>query len=77
MFLATPSRDPEGRRGGFGRLGAVPPGHVRRGVGLALSRKSGCSTYEAVEILAGADEFGLAAAGVSFHVGSQQRHPEA
>ncbi len=42
-----------------------------------LSRKYGCSTYEAVEILAGAAELGLEAAGVSFHVGSQQRDPEA
>ena len=42
-----------------------------------LSRKYGCSTYEAVEILTLADELGLDAAGVSFHVGSQQRDPEA
>ena len=42
-----------------------------------LSRKYGCSTYEAVEILAGAAELGLEVAGVSFHVGSQQRDPEA
>jgi ornithine decarboxylase len=42
-----------------------------------LSRKYGCSTYEAVDILTVADELGLDAAGVSFHVGSQQRDPEA
>jgi len=42
-----------------------------------LSRKYGCSTYEAVEILAAAAELGLEAAGVTFHVGSQQRDPEA
>lgn len=42
-----------------------------------LSRKYGCSTYEAVEILKAADELGLEVAGVSFHVGSQQRDPEA
>jgi ornithine decarboxylase len=42
-----------------------------------LSRKYGCSTYEAVEVLALADQLGLEAAGVSFHVGSQQRDPEA
>jgi len=41
-----------------------------------LSRKYGCSTGEAVEVLARADELGLDAAGVSFHVGSQQRDPE-
>ena len=34
-------------------------------------------TYEAVEILTDADELGLDAAGISFHVGSQQRDPEA
>ncbi len=42
-----------------------------------LSRKYGCSTYEAVEVLTLADQLGLDAAGVSFHVGSQQRDPEA
>jgi len=42
-----------------------------------LSRKYGCSTYEAVEVLTLADHLGLDAAGVSFHVGSQQRDPEA
>ena len=42
-----------------------------------LSRKYGCSTHQAVEILAAADDLGLEAAGVSFHVGSQQRDPEA
>ena len=41
-----------------------------------LSRKYGCSTGEAVEILARANELGLDAAGVCFHVGSQQRDPE-
>lgn len=42
-----------------------------------LSRKYGCSTYEAVEVLTLAHQLGLEAAGVSFHVGSQQRDPEA
>ena len=42
-----------------------------------LSRKFGCSTSEAVQILEAADAAGLEAAGVSFHVGSQQRDPEA
>jgi ornithine decarboxylase len=42
-----------------------------------LSRKYGCSTDQAVEVLRFAASFGLDAAGVSFHVGSQQRDPEA
>ena len=42
-----------------------------------LSRKYGCSTAEAVAVLRLADELGLDAAGVSFHVGSQQRDPAA
>jgi ornithine decarboxylase len=42
-----------------------------------LSRKYGCSTYESVEILLAAHELGLDAAGLCFHVGSQQRDPEA
>jgi len=42
-----------------------------------LSRKYGCSTGEAVSILCDADRLGLRAEGVSFHVGSQQRDPEA
>lgn len=40
-----------------------------------LSRKYGCSTGEAVEILRAAALLGLEPAGVSFHVGSQQREP--
>ena len=40
-----------------------------------LSRKYGCSTTQAVEILAAAAALGLDAAGLSFHVGSQQRDP--
>ena len=42
-----------------------------------LSRKYGCSTGQAVTILRSAAAMGLDAAGVSFHVGSQQRDPEA
>jgi ornithine decarboxylase len=42
-----------------------------------LSRKYGCSAPQAVEILAMADALGLEAAGLSFHVGSQQRDPSA
>ena len=42
-----------------------------------LSRKYGCSTSEAVEVLRLAAALGLDAAGVSFHVGSQQRDPSA
>jgi ornithine decarboxylase len=42
-----------------------------------LSRKYGCPPDEAVEVLTTADALGLRAGGVSFHVGSQQRDPEA
>ncbi len=42
-----------------------------------LSRKYGCSTAEAIAILRTAAGLGLRADGVSFHVGSQQRDPEA
>jgi ornithine decarboxylase len=42
-----------------------------------LSRKFGCSTAEAVAILRLASMLGLEPAGVSFHVGSQQRDPHA
>ena len=42
-----------------------------------LSRKYGCSTPQAVEILALAAGLGLRPAGISFHVGSQQRDPQA
>ena len=42
-----------------------------------LSRKYGCSVPQAVEILCAAAALGLDPAGVSFHVGSQQRDPEA
>lgn len=42
-----------------------------------LSRKYGVSTDEATEILLFAASLGLDAAGVSFHVGSQQRDPQA
>ena len=40
-----------------------------------LSRKFGCGAAEAVGILRSAAALGLEAAGVSFHVGSQQRDP--
>ncbi len=42
-----------------------------------LSRKYGCSVPQAVEILRTAAVLGLDPAGVSFHVGSQQRDPQA
>jgi ornithine decarboxylase len=42
-----------------------------------LSRKYGCSAAQAVEILAMAGSLGLRPAGISFHVGSQQRDPQA
>ena len=42
-----------------------------------LSRKYGCTVDEAVALLVEAGRSGLDAAGVSFHVGSQQRNPHA
>ena len=42
-----------------------------------LSRKYGCSTAEAIAILRTAAGLGLRCEGISFHVGSQQRDPEA
>jgi ornithine decarboxylase len=42
-----------------------------------LSRKFGCDPEMAVEVLEHAHRFGLEAAGVSFHVGSQQRRTAA
>ncbi len=42
-----------------------------------LSRKYGATPDQAVDLLCLADKLDLAAAGVSFHVGSQQRDPEA
>ncbi len=42
-----------------------------------LSRKYGCTAAEAVPLLMLADALGLDAAGVAFHVGSQQRDPQA
>jgi ornithine decarboxylase len=43
----------------------------------SLSRKYGCNPQEAVKILREAAGLGLDPAGVSFHVGSQQRDPQA
>ena len=48
-----------------------------RGSDWPLSRKYGCATHEAVRILGEAAAAGLDPAGVSFHVGSQQRDPDA
>ena len=42
-----------------------------------LSRKYGCTVDDAVALLVEAGRLGLDAAGVSFHVGSQQRDPHA
>ena len=42
-----------------------------------LSRKYGCTVDDAVELLVQAGRLGLDPAGVSFHVGSQQRDPHA
>jgi ornithine decarboxylase len=43
----------------------------------SLSRKFGCSPQQAVHLLRCAAAAGLDAAGISFHVGSQQRDPQA
>ncbi len=43
----------------------------------SLSRKYGCRPGEAIHLLRSAAAIGLDAAGVSFHVGSQQRNPDA
>ncbi|HVE63654.1 MAG TPA: type III PLP-dependent enzyme [Mycobacteriales bacterium] len=45
------------------------------GADWPLSRKFGCDPTMAVDLLLRADELGLLARGVSFHVGSQQRDP--
>ncbi len=45
--------------------------------GRPLSRRYGCSVSQAVDILRLAADFGLDAAGISFHVGSQHRDPNA
>jgi ornithine decarboxylase len=42
-----------------------------------LSRKFGCAGAEAIDMLVLARDLGLDPAGLSFHVGSQQRDPEA
>lgn len=42
-----------------------------------LSRRYGCSASQAVDILRLAADLGLDPAGISFHVGSQQRDPNA
>ncbi len=42
-----------------------------------LSRKYGCATGEAISVLTAAARAGLDVAGVCFHVGSQQRDPQA
>ncbi|MFL6168476.1 MAG: type III PLP-dependent enzyme, partial [Ornithinibacter sp.] len=42
-----------------------------------LSRKYGCTVDDAVHLLVRAGHLGLDPAGVSFHVGSQQRDPQA
>ncbi len=43
----------------------------------SLSRKYGCSSEQAAHVLRSAAAVGLEPAGVSFHVGSQQRDPQA
>jgi ornithine decarboxylase len=48
-----------------------------KGAEWPLSRKFGCAPERAIEVLEHAHRLGLDAYGVSFHVGSQQRNPEA
>ena len=47
------------------------------GADWPLSRKYGCTVDDAVDLLVAAAHVGLDPAGVSFHVGSQQRDPHA
>ncbi|MEO3428762.1 type III PLP-dependent enzyme [Pelagibius sp. CAU 1746] len=47
------------------------------GADWPLSRKFGCTPEHAPEVLEHAHRLGLVAAGISFHVGSQQRNTEA
>jgi ornithine decarboxylase len=47
------------------------------GADWPLSRKFGCTPGHAPEVLEAAHRAGLTAAGISFHVGSQQRNTEA
>jgi ornithine decarboxylase len=68
----------------LGKVAAAAPGAtvvVRilvsgDGADWPLSRKFGCEPDMAVDLLVEAGTLGLDAAGVSFHVGSQQRRPE-
>ena len=69
-------RDAQGRRGCAREPGPLPA-TSGKGSDWPLSRKYGCSSHESVEILIAAHELGLDAAGLCFHVGSQQRDPEA
>src|ERR1700686_4467427 len=50
--------------------------HDCAGAEWPLSRKFGCDTAMAVEVLEHAHRLGLVAHGVSFHVGSQQPRPQ-
>ncbi len=67
------------------KVAAVAPGSAvlcristsGAGSDWSLSRKFGCSPDEAVHLLRSAAAAGLDPAGVSFHVGSQQRDPAA
>ncbi|MEM6763201.1 MAG: type III PLP-dependent enzyme, partial [Pseudomonadota bacterium] len=47
------------------------------GAEWALSRKFGCAPELAIDVLLRARELGLQAHGISFHVGSQQKNPDA
>ncbi len=68
----------------LGKVAAAAPGVMvlvrilvsGDGADWPLSRKFGCEPDMAVDLLVQAWTLGLDAAGVSFHVGSQQMHPE-
>jgi ornithine decarboxylase len=47
------------------------------GADWPLSRKFGCDADMAIEVLEQSQRLGLVAHGISFHVGSQQKNPEA
>jgi ornithine decarboxylase len=51
--------------------------HDGGGADWPLSRKFGCEPHEAVKLLAEATFAGASRTGISFHVGSQQRSPQA
>ena len=78
FVVDSPGRGRQGRRGRARAAGCCagssPPARAPTG---RCRASTAARPYEAVEVLTLADQLGLEAAGVSFHVGSQQRDPEA